>query len=39
MFKRVALVIALTTLSELAACNTLNGAGKDVKSAGSAISR
>lgn len=38
MFKKVALVIALTTLSGLAACNTVNGAGKDVKSAGSAIS-
>jgi predicted small secreted protein len=38
MFKKVALAIALTTLSGLAACNTVNGAGKDVKSAGSAIS-
>lgn len=32
------LTIALTTLLALAACNTVNGAGRDLRSAGNAIS-
>jgi predicted small secreted protein len=38
MTKKIGLALALTTMIGLAACNTVNGAGKDVKSAGSAIS-
>lgn len=38
MTKNIGLVLALTTMVGLAACNTVNGAGKDVKSAGTAIS-
>lgn len=38
MTRKIVLAIALTTLMGLAACNTVNGAGKDVKSAGTAIS-
>jgi len=38
MTKKIGLVLALTTMIGLAACNTVNGAGKDVKSAGTAIS-
>ncbi len=38
MTKKIGLVLALTTMIGLAACNTVNGAGKDVKSAGAAIS-
>ncbi|WP_082472519.1 entericidin A/B family lipoprotein [Sphingomonas sp. Leaf357] len=36
--KTIALVSALAALS-LSACNTVNGAGKDMKSAGSAVSK
>jgi predicted small secreted protein len=36
--RRSCLTLALTTMVLLAACNTVNGAGKDVTSAGSAIS-
>lgn len=35
---KIALSVALTTVLALAACNTVNGAGKDMKSAGSAVS-
>lgn len=38
MTKKIGLVLALTTMIGLAACNTVNGAGKDVESAGTAIS-
>ena len=38
MIRKMGLIIALTSFVGLAACNTVNGAGKDVKSAGSAIS-
>jgi predicted small secreted protein len=38
MTKKIGLVIALTTMIGLTACNTVNGAGKDMKSAGTAIS-
>jgi predicted small secreted protein len=38
MTKKISLTLALTTMVALAACTTVNGAGKDVKSAGSAIS-
>ncbi len=36
--KKVALSAALTAVLALAACNTVNGAGKDMRSAGSAVS-
>lgn len=38
MNTKIGLIVALTTFAGLTACNTVNGAGKDVKSAGSAIS-
>jgi entericidin B len=38
MTKTIGLALALTTLIGLAGCNTVNGAGKDMKSAGTAIS-
>lgn len=38
MTKKIALTTGLTALLALAACNTVNGAGKDLKSAGDAIS-
>ncbi|TVV75758.1 entericidin A/B family lipoprotein [Sphingomonas solaris] len=38
MTKKIGFVIALTTMMGLAACNTVGGAGKDLKSAGSAVS-
>lgn len=38
MTKKIALAASLTTLLALAACNTVNGAGKDLKSAGTAVS-
>ena len=38
MTKTITLAIALTTMLGLSACNTVNGAGKDMKSAGSAVS-
>lgn len=36
--KKLALVTALVGTVTLAACNTTNGVGKDLKSAGSAVS-
>ena len=38
MMKKIGLVLVLSGLVSLAACNTVNGAGKDMKSAGSAVS-
>lgn len=38
MMKTIGFALALTTMVSLAACNTVNGAGKDMKSAGSAVS-
>ena len=38
MTRKIGLVFALTTVIALAACNTVDGAGKDLKSAGSAVS-
>ena len=38
MTKTIALATGLTALLALAACNTVNGAGKDLKSAGTAVS-
>jgi len=38
VMKKIALSAALTTVLALAACNTVDGAGKDMKSAGSAVS-
>ncbi|WP_293877598.1 MULTISPECIES: entericidin A/B family lipoprotein [unclassified Sphingomonas] len=38
MTKTIGLALALTSMVSLAACNTVNGAGKDMKSAGSAVS-
>jgi entericidin B len=35
--KTFGLVVALTTMAALTACNTVNGAGKDMKSAGTAM--
>ena len=35
---RIGLVAALATMIALSACNTVNGAGKDLRSAGSAVS-
>ncbi|PXA97498.1 hypothetical protein DMC47_13480 [Nostoc sp. 3335mG] len=37
MIRKIGLVVALATTVTLGACNTVNGAGKDLKSAGSAI--
>ena len=36
--KTIGAALALTTVLSLTACNTVNGAGKDLKSAGTAIS-
>lgn len=36
--KNISLGLALIGMVSLAACNTVNGAGKDMKSAGSAVS-
>jgi predicted small secreted protein len=36
--KKIALATGLTAMLALAACNTVNGAGRDLKSAGSAVS-
>jgi len=36
--KKLALITALAGMVTLAACNTTNGVGKDLKSAGSAVS-
>ena len=38
MKRNFALATAATALLALAACNTVNGAGKDLKSAGGAVS-
>ncbi|MFS0772787.1 entericidin A/B family lipoprotein [Sphingomonas sp. 1P08PE] len=38
MTKKIGLALVLTGMVSLAACNTVNGAGKDMKSAGSAVS-
>ncbi|MFW2853168.1 entericidin A/B family lipoprotein [Sphingomonas sp. TX0543] len=38
MTRKIGTGIALSMIVALAACNTVNGAGKDVKSAGTAIS-
>jgi entericidin B len=37
MFKKTLMVLAALTTVALAACNTMEGAGKDVESAGKAI--
>ncbi len=36
--KQAGLALALTTTVALTACNTVNGAGKDLRSAGAAVS-
>ncbi|WP_315763790.1 entericidin A/B family lipoprotein [Sphingomonas sp. Y38-1Y] len=36
--KKIAMMAGLSALVTLAACNTVNGAGKDLSSAGSAVS-
>lgn len=36
--KRIAVAATLATLMALTACNTVDGAGKDLKSAGDAVS-
>lgn len=38
MTKTIVRATGLATLIALAACNTVNGAGKDLKSAGTAVS-
>ena len=38
MMKKIGFALVLTSMVSLAACNTVNGAGKDMKSAGSAVS-
>lgn len=38
MTRKIALIAGLATVLSLSACNTVNGAGKDLKSAGSAVS-
>ncbi|MDJ0275355.1 entericidin A/B family lipoprotein [Sphingomonas sp. 2R-10] len=38
MTKKIALGIVLAASVTLGACNTVNGAGKDLRSAGSAVS-
>ena len=38
MIKKLLLPVAVLALGALAACNTVDGAGKDLKSAGDAIS-
>jgi len=38
MSKKPGLSLVLATIISLSACNTVNGAGKDLKSAGSAVS-
>ena len=38
MTRKIGLVIALAATVTLGACNTINGAGKDLESAGSAVS-
>ncbi len=36
--RKICLTLALTGMVSLAACNTANGVGKDLRSAGSAVS-
>ena len=36
--KKIALATSLVAMLALAACNTVNGAGRDLKSAGDAVS-
>ncbi|MGR6329012.1 entericidin A/B family lipoprotein [Sphingomonas sp. XXL09] len=38
MTARIAIASSLAAMLALTACNTVNGAGKDLKSAGSAVS-
>ncbi|WP_156347826.1 entericidin A/B family lipoprotein [Sphingomonas sp. Leaf231] len=38
MTGKIGTTIALTAMIALTACNTVNGAGKDMKSAGSVVS-
>ncbi|WP_294323524.1 entericidin A/B family lipoprotein [uncultured Sphingomonas sp.] len=38
MTKKIALGLVLAASVSLGACNTVNGAGKDLRSAGSAVS-
>lgn len=38
MTRKIGFVIALAATVTLGACNTVNGAGKDLRSAGSAVS-
>jgi predicted small secreted protein len=38
MTKTIPLALTLAALATLTACNTANGVGKDLKSAGSAVS-
>ncbi|WP_203311107.1 entericidin A/B family lipoprotein [Sphingomonas beigongshangi] len=38
MTRKIGLIAATAAFLALAACNTVNGAGKDIKSAGTAIS-
>ena len=38
MTSKIGLAVALAAVVTLGACNTVNGAGKDLKSAGSAVS-
>jgi len=38
MTSKIGLAVALAAVVTLSACNTVNGAGKDLKSAGSAVS-
>ena len=38
MTARIAIASGLAAMLALTACNTVNGAGKDLKSAGSAVS-
>lgn len=38
MTRKIALTTGLTALLALAACNTVNGAGRDLQSAGDAVS-
>lgn len=38
MTSRIGLTMALAAMIALAACNTVNGAGRDLRSAGAAVS-
>lgn len=38
MTRKIGLIVALAATVTLGACNTINGAGKDLESAGSAVS-